>query len=71
MTSYERDRTDLGLSELPDTIADLTGPHRCENGWTLPHDPDRPRPCPTCRPHLVRETRQGVTVWHAKRTGRK
>lgn len=28
--------------------------HRCYSGWLGP-DEDHPRPCPTCRPHLVRQ----------------
>jgi hypothetical protein len=33
--------------------------HNCRRGWLPPawNDPDeRPRPCPTCKPHLARRT---------------
>jgi len=52
------DPTSRGLAALPEPDP----PHACDGGWTGPED--RPRPCPTCRPHLARRTtRDGITRW--------
>jgi hypothetical protein len=34
--------------------ADPSAPqqHTCNRGWLPTGDPDRPRPCPTCKPHV-------------------
>ncbi|GEO93102.1 hypothetical protein KFL01_24080 [Kocuria flava] len=46
----DRDRTDLGLARLPEEPAPAG--HACRDGWL--GDDDAPRPCPVCRPHLIR-----------------
>lgn len=43
----ERDRTDLGLSNIPE----LDPVHRCRRGWI--GDEDHLVPCPVCKPHLI------------------
>lgn len=51
------DRTDRGLPVLPEIQA-VRHParkaeaHDCRDGWQ--GSEDQPRPCPYCRPHLVR-----------------
>ena len=47
---YPRCSADREDDEPPDDAQPT--PHRCRHGWT--GDPDKPTPCPTCKPHLAR-----------------
>ena len=57
-----RDRTDLGLPNLPPPPV-----HACRNGWI--GDDEHPTPCPRCRPWLARTAdRSGLIATRATRT---
>jgi len=59
------DPTDRGVTPRDRLDHDMT----CVDGWL--DGPDRPRPCPRCRPHLTRSTnRAGMTAWRAAPTRR-
>lgn len=58
----QQDRTDRGLSVLPEIRStnrprpaeqpEQSSEHVCRDGWLGTED--QPRPCPVCRPHLRR-----------------
>lgn len=61
-TRPDRDRTDLGLSIIPEP----TSVHRCRRGWI--GDEDHPAPCPVCRPHLIHRPDGWALAQHAPKT---
>jgi hypothetical protein len=45
--------------ELRDRADDGHADHDCADGWLLDEDAEgRPRPCPTCKPHVARFRRR-------------
>lgn len=53
------DPTDRGLSPAYE-------PHVCADGWLLTSTDEHPRPCLSCKPHLARTERDGVTAWRPR-----